>query len=66
MTGKFLRSPFMCDWGGNPEPATNGIQTAGTACNKIPTSMIDPGMLYLRQDPLPRPDRHGHFRYQRH
>jgi outer membrane receptor protein involved in Fe transport len=46
-SGKFMRQPFLCDAGGNPEPATNRIQAAGigTACNKIPTSVLDQGML---------------------
>lgn len=43
--GEWLRDSFMCDESGNPEPATNGIQTAGTPCNKIPSSMIDPNAL---------------------
>ena len=53
--GKFMRSPFMCDGSGNPEPATKGIQTPGTACNKIPMSMIDPGMLYYAKTLMPAP-----------
>jgi len=34
---------FQCDGSGNPLPAgSNGLQAQGTACNKIPTSLIDP------------------------
>jgi hypothetical protein len=33
---------FLCDGSGNPIPSVNGIQTGGTACNKIPADMIDP------------------------
>ncbi|HMD99154.1 MAG TPA: carboxypeptidase-like regulatory domain-containing protein [Terriglobia bacterium] len=41
--GVTTRQPFMCDAGGNPLPTNaNGIQAAGTACNKIPASLINP------------------------
>jgi hypothetical protein len=41
--GHFTRLPFMCDGAGNPlTPDARGIQPAGTPCNKIPASMIDP------------------------
>jgi len=34
---------FQCDGSGNPLPAgSNGLQAKGTACNKIPHSLIDP------------------------
>ena len=44
-------TPFLCDASGNPEPlngatagnpAGNGSQTGGTACNKIPAGLINP------------------------
>jgi carboxypeptidase family protein/TonB-dependent receptor-like protein len=39
------RSPFMCDAAGNPLAANaQGIQPAGTACNKIPQALINPAM----------------------
>jgi hypothetical protein len=40
--GNVIRDPFMCDSGGNPLPVTNGLQPAGTPCNKIPSSLINP------------------------
>ncbi|HEY7184594.1 MAG TPA: carboxypeptidase-like regulatory domain-containing protein, partial [Blastocatellia bacterium] len=41
--GHFIEDPFMCDSGGNPiTPLANGTQVGGTACNKIPTSLINP------------------------
>lgn len=41
--GRFQSDPFMCDSAGNPlTPNANGTQPAGTACNKIPTSLINP------------------------
>ena len=54
--GEFLRSPFMCDGGGNPEPATNNIQAAGgTPCNKIPASMLNSQMVAYSQKIFPAP-----------
>jgi hypothetical protein len=35
-------TPFYCDGAGNPFPTTDGTQPVGTACDKIPASMIDP------------------------
>src|SRR5215813_4692591 len=41
--GHFIEDPFMCDSAGNPiNPLANGTQVGGTACNKIPTSLINP------------------------
>src|SRR3984885_11116598 len=47
--------PFMCDSAGNPIPAAaNGSQTAGTPCNKIPQSLINPiGQKLMNLYPLP-------------
>jgi carboxypeptidase family protein len=40
--GEFTRQPFMCDNGGNAlTPNANGVQPAGTPCNKIPGTLID-------------------------
>lgn len=37
-----LTQPFMCDASGNPlAPFANGTQPAGTACNKIPSQLIN-------------------------
>lgn len=36
---------FQCDGSGNPIPAdSNGHQTGGTPCNKIPSNMFDPNV----------------------
>jgi hypothetical protein len=35
-------APFECDGAGNPLPAPGGIQSGGTACNKIPASLLNP------------------------
>src|SRR6185437_7368347 len=43
--GKCTVQPFQCDASGNPiTPDGNGVQTGGTPCLKIPSSMIDPVM----------------------
>ena len=39
------RSRFMCDAAGNPlAPSAQGIQPAGTPCDKIPQQLINPAM----------------------
>jgi outer membrane receptor protein involved in Fe transport len=54
--GSFINSPFMCDNAGNPLPANpQGIQGSGTPCNKIPSSMINPSMLYYAKTLFPAP-----------
>jgi hypothetical protein len=47
--GRFSREPFRCDASGNPlTPLANGRQPAGgTACNKIPTALLNPVALKL-------------------
>ena len=47
--------PFQCDGAGNPLPAApDGSQSAGTPCNKIPASLIDPvGQKLMNLYPLP-------------
>jgi hypothetical protein len=47
---------FMCDPAGNPLPAPGKIQGAGTPCNKIPSSMIDPDMVKYAQTLFPAPN----------
>jgi Carboxypeptidase regulatory-like domain len=47
---------FMCDSSGNPLPAPGNIQAAGTPCNKIPSSMIDPNMVQYAQKLFPAPN----------
>ena len=47
--------PFMCDGSGNALPAAaDGTQAAGTPCNKIPQSLINPiGKQLINLYPLP-------------
>ena len=41
--GTYLRDRFMCNAGGSPiTPNADGTQTGGTACNKIPTALLNP------------------------
>lgn len=49
------RIPFQCDASGNPLPVNaNGTQASGTACNKIPPSLISPiAQAYLKYYPEP-------------
>jgi Carboxypeptidase regulatory-like domain len=47
--GKCTVQPFRCDANGNPITPVNNIQTGGTPCLKIPSSMINPVMqAYLK------------------
>ena len=34
--------PFKCDAAGDPIPSSDGTQTGGVPCNKIPSSLFDP------------------------
>ncbi len=49
------RSPFYCDASGNPMPVNpNGTQALGTACNKIPSALMNPiSLAYLKFFPEP-------------
>jgi carboxypeptidase family protein len=49
------RDPFRCDSAGNPlTPLANKTQPAGTACNKIPATLINPIALeYMKYFPMP-------------
>jgi hypothetical protein len=50
----FTRDPFLCDASGNPSPESNGIQSSGTPCNKIPSTLFDAvGQKILALYPLP-------------
>jgi outer membrane receptor protein involved in Fe transport len=52
-----LSQPFMCDGSGNPlTPLANGTQPAGTPCNKIPSSLINPNALKYAQTFYPAPN----------
>ena len=52
------RQPFYCDSYGNPLPASNGIQTpvsGSSACNKIPSSLVNQAALNFAQTFFPAP-----------
>jgi hypothetical protein len=51
----FALQPFMCDGTGVPLPAPGNIQPAGTPCNKIPSSMLNPSTVYFAQTFYPAP-----------
>ena len=51
----FSLQPFMCDTSGNPLPAPGNIQAAGTPCNKIPSSMINPATVNFAKTFYPAP-----------
>jgi hypothetical protein len=51
----FALQPFMCDATGAPLPAPGNIQAAGTPCNKIPSSMINPTTVYFAKTFFPAP-----------
>jgi Carboxypeptidase regulatory-like domain len=42
LVNPFSGGSFQCDSSGNAIPSVNGIQPAGTPCNKIPIDMWDP------------------------
>ena len=43
LTNPYSGNPFQCDGAGNPLPTNaSGAQGAGTNCDKIPASLIDP------------------------
>jgi hypothetical protein len=52
----FSNSPFLCDASGNASPDTNGIQSSGTPCNKIPTDMLDRNMVGYAKAIFPTPN----------
>src|SRR5262250_1532811 len=54
-----VTQPFMCDGAGKPLPAPGNIQSAGVACNKIPTSMLDQSMITYSQNIFPAPNLTG-------
>lgn len=51
----FTLQPFMCDAGGKPLPAPGNIQPAGSPCNKIPSTMINPATVYFAKTFYPVP-----------
>jgi outer membrane receptor protein involved in Fe transport len=54
--GSYTNSPFMCDSSGNALPTNaQGIQAAGSPCNKIPVSLINPSMSYYAKTLFPAP-----------
>jgi hypothetical protein len=53
---RIRRDPFMCDPAGNPlAPLANKTQPAGTACNKIPSALINPISRAFVDGFLPKP-----------
>ncbi len=53
--GSFTRTPFLCDGSGNPIAPVNNIQTGGSPCNIIPTSMFDASTLAYAKTLYPAP-----------
>ena len=54
--GSFINVPFMCDSSGNPLPTdVKGVQASGVPCNKIPSSLMNPSMLYYAKTLFPKP-----------
>jgi len=52
----FNRQPFMCDGSGAPLPTNaQGVQAAGTPCNKIPSALLNSTMLYYAKTLFPAP-----------
>jgi len=52
----FIRQPFMCGPTGAPLPTNaSGIQPSGTACNKVPSNLLNPTMVYYAQTIFPTP-----------
>jgi outer membrane receptor protein involved in Fe transport len=52
-----LTQPFTCDTSGNPiSPNSDGSQTGGTACNKIPSSLLDPNSVKYASTLYPAPN----------
>jgi outer membrane receptor protein involved in Fe transport len=50
------RQPFMCDAAGNPTAVqADKTQAAGTACNKIPSALIDANMVTVAKAIYPAP-----------
>jgi len=52
----FARQPFMCGPSGAPLPTNaNGIQAAGTPCNRIPANLLSPTMVFYAKTLFPAP-----------
>jgi Carboxypeptidase regulatory-like domain/TonB dependent receptor len=54
-TTGFALQPFMCDSAGAALPAPGNIQAAGTPCNKIPSTMLNPTMVNFAKTFFPAP-----------
>lgn len=53
---RIRRDPFMCDAAGNPLPPNpDGTQPAGTPCNRLPASLINPIARNFVDNYLPLP-----------
>jgi hypothetical protein len=57
--GQYSRSPFMCSGGAPLAPNANGIQPAGTPCNKIPSALISPAAALYASYAFPAPNASG-------
>ena len=58
--GSYTNGPFLCDSSGNPSPVnSNNVQTTGTPCNMVPSSLIDPLTLNFAQTVFPKPENTG-------
>ncbi len=54
--GVATRQPFLCDSAGNPSPLnSSNLQTSGTPCNKIPTSLLNVTMVNFAKTFFPAP-----------
>jgi hypothetical protein len=59
-SGKYNRAQFTCDSAGRPIiPNTNGTQTGGTPCMKIPSQLFDPTISKLLSTFLLPPNYNG-------
>jgi hypothetical protein len=57
---RFIRDRFMCDAAGNPLALLpNGLQPAGTPCNRIPAGVISPSVQGLLKTYLASPNYSG-------
>ncbi len=60
----YVNNPFYCDTSGNPLPvASNGTQATGVPCNKIPSSLIVPQLVYYAKTLFPAPATTGSPQY---
>ncbi len=59
-----LTQAFMCDASGNPlAPNADGTQSAGAACNKIPSSLLDQNAVKYASTVYPAPNLVGNSQF---